>query len=161
MSNSTTENEAELWLDRTAGRYEPGEEITVRWRLADWRRAGVVSVEASLLWYTVGEGEEDFSVHHFERHRTGPSSDQSGLAPLESDPLEPSKDEPEQSFKVTLPLSPCSYDGQIVKICWTARLRGFFPKGKQRVVEEPFWLSCIDNEASLTTTDGSPEEVVV
>lgn len=158
MSNSPIENEAQLWLDRNSQRYEPGEEITVRWRLADWREAGVVSVEASLLWYTVGEGEEDFAVHHFERHRLEPTSDQDELDPLESDPLEPLKEEPEQSFKATLPLSPCSYDGQIVKICWTARLRGFFPKGKQRVVEEPFWLSCDLNETTASPKD-SPSEV--
>ncbi len=158
MTNPVTENDAQLWLDRATRRYKPGETLTARWRLAGWRQAGAVSIEASLLWYTTGEGEEDFSVHHFERHRLEPARNNDDLNPLESDPVEPALQDSEESFTVALPLSPCSYDGQIVKVCWAVRLRGFFPNGKQRIVEEPFWLSCGDAETLASKAD-SPEEV--
>ena len=86
--------------------------------------AGLTSVELSILWLTTGVGEEDLSVHHYQRHETPGDASQQVV-----------------QFDSSLPLSPLSYDGQIVKVCWVVRLRGFFPKGRQRVVEAPFWLT--------------------
>lgn len=126
MREPTPDNEAELWLDRGAKRYAPGETLTGGFRLAEWREAGLQAVELSILWYTAGQGEEDFHVHHFVRRREAA--------------LPARIDETPHQFKTVLPASPLSYDGQIVKVCWTARLRGFFESARQRTVEAPFWL---------------------
>lgn len=120
-------DDAEVWLDRGAKRYCPRETLTGGYRLTPWRESGLVAVELSVLWYTAGQGEEDFFVHHFERHRQANLPQRSDEAP--------------NLFKTVLPVSPLSYDGQIVKVCWAVRLRGHFVGGRQRVVEAPFWLT--------------------
>ena len=38
-------------------------------------------------------------------------------------------------FTTTLPPSPLSYDGQIVKVCWCVRLRLFLPQGQESLAE--------------------------
>lgn len=126
MSEQHNEGEAELWVDHGERRYAPSQSLTGGFRLAGWREAGVTAVELSVLWYTAGQGEEDLFVHHFERKREAA--------------LPARLDEAPNRFECVLPGSPLSYNGQIVKVCWAARLRGFFPNGKQRVVEAPFWL---------------------
>lgn len=126
MSEQPADGGAELWVDQGQRRYAPGETLTGGYRLAGWREAGVVAIELSVLWYTAGQGEEDLFVHHFERKREANLPARSDEAP--------------HRFECVLPASPLSYDGQIVKVCWAARLRGFFASGKQRVVEAPFGL---------------------
>lgn len=128
MTEQPIEEEgAQLWVDRGPRRYAPGELLTGGYRLTEWRDSELTSVELSVLWYTAGQGEEDFFVHHFERRK---------------EPTLPVRhDETPYQFETVLPSSPLSYDGQIVKVCWAARLRGFFRGGRQRVVEAPFWLS--------------------
>lgn len=127
MNESELSGGAELWVDRGARRYAPGETVTGGYRLGNWRNEGLVAVEFSVLWYTAGQGEEDFFVCHFERRR---------------EPTVPAlADEAPHVFAADLPASPLSYDGQIVKVCWAARLRGFFRGARQRVVETPFWLA--------------------
>ncbi len=117
--------DVELWIDRGACVFAPNDIITGQYNLAKWLDHDLEAVELSLLWYTSGQGEEDFCVHFYDRF------DKEGL-PLPTNPI--------GRFAITLPASPPSYDGQIVKVCWTVRLRGFFQKGRQRVVEAPFTL---------------------
>lgn len=132
MSEPQNREGAEIWLERAARRYAPGEQLTGNYRLAAWREAGLTAVELSVLWYTTGQGEEDFFVCHFERKKQAA--------------LPARTDETPHQFEMTLPASPLSHNGQIVKVCWAVRLRGFFPKGKQRVLEEAFWLSLPSSE---------------
>lgn len=124
---SPSETDAELWIDRGTRRYAPGETVTGGYRLSRWRDEGLLTVEFSILWYTAGQGEEDFHVHHFLRRKEAA--------------LPARTDEAPHAFATELPESPLSYDGQIVKVCWAARLRGFFESGRQRTVEAPFWLA--------------------
>lgn len=131
MTETVPDQEAEIWLDRGARRYRPGETLNGSFRLAEWRGAGLQAVELSVLWYTSGQGEEDFHVHHFLRRREAA--------------LPPRADEKPHHFKTVLPACPLSYDGQIVKVCWEARLRGFFEAGRQRTVAAPFLLSLAED----------------
>ncbi|TWT40237.1 hypothetical protein [Botrimarina hoheduenensis] len=126
MTDPTLDEPPELWLDRGGRRYAPGEILTGRYRLGGWREAGLQHLELAVLWYTTGQGEEDLAVHDFLRRREAT--------------LPRRADESPDMFSTTLPGSPWSYDGQLLKVCWAVRLRGFFAGGKQRVVEEPFWL---------------------
>ncbi|TWT98015.1 hypothetical protein Pla108_21700 [Botrimarina colliarenosi] len=127
MSETTELQAAELWVDRGARRYAPGELLTGGYRLAGWRDIELTAIELSVLWYTAGQGEEDFFVHHFERRREAT--------------LPVRRHETPHQFETFLPASPLSHDGQIVKVCWAVRLRGFFRGGRQRVIEAPFWLA--------------------
>ncbi len=142
MNEPVVEDEgAQLWVDRGARRYAPGELLTGGYRLADWRDDDLTAIEFSVLWYTAGQGEEDFFVHHFDRQKAAV--------------LPKRHDETPYRFEVVMPASPLSYDGQIVKVCWAARLRAFFRSGKQRVIETPFWLSLpSDKPPAVETSNG-------
>lgn len=107
----------EMQFDRADRRYEPGDEVRVRYEVGGLGGDTLRAVEHSVLWYTEGKGEEDLWVHFFER-ATAP--DVSG------------------SFAMTLPLSPLSYEGVIVKIRWCARVRIFFHGGRDFVSEHVF-----------------------
>ncbi len=67
----------------------------------------VRAVELSVLWHTEGKGDEDMSVHLFER--------------VESDEDQILDFRQPRRFSTVLPGSPLSYDGLIVKIRWCVR----------------------------------------
>ena len=52
-------------------------------------------------------------------------------------------------FKTTLPASPLSYDGEIVKIRWCVRVRAFLRRGKEVFFEQPFQLGDIPAPAAI------------
>ncbi len=129
--------EAELWFDRGSRRYLPGDLMEGQYDLANWKSVDLQAVELSLLWYTAGQGEEDFCVHHFERHER----------------IDWKKHADNCRFVSILPASPFSYDGKIVKVCWAARLKGFFKRARPRVVEAPFWLVATEEPIESATRD--------
>ena len=142
MSEPYDDHGAEVWLDRAARRYAPGELLSGSYRLTGWRDEGLRTVELSVLWYTAGQGEEDFFVSYFDRRKEAN--------------LPARSDETPHRFETPLPASPLSHDGRIVKVCWAVRLRGFFGAGKQRVVETPFWLSHpSSSDERPTVTEGA------
>jgi hypothetical protein len=117
-----------IQLDRRDGRYPPGDTVHAQIALGDPEEtsAAVEALECSVLWYTVGKGEEDLAVHHFER--------------LESDRLNSQACEPPMTIQCALPASPLSYDGVIVKVCWCVRARAFLQGGQEVVEDAPFRL---------------------
>jgi hypothetical protein len=123
-----------LTLDGDRRRFQPGEILSGRYGLGSLRSAEVRATELSVLWFTVGKGDEDLAVHFFER-TTPHSADPVDLRQL-------------RQFKTRLPNSPLSYDGIILKIRWCVRLRVFPFRGKEHVLEEFFQLGAIP-EAQL------------
>lgn len=107
----------EVQFDRADRRYGPGEGLRVRYDVGGLEGDALRAVEHSVLWYTEGKGEEDLCVHFFER-ATKPGGT--------------------GSFAMTLPRSPLSYEGVIVKIRWCVRVRIFFHGGKDFVSEHVF-----------------------
>ncbi len=96
--------------------YRPGDNLRGEYQIDAVDSDQIQAVEASVLWYTEGKGDEDFGVHFFERrtpHET-PETDLRTLRP----------------FEVALPNSPLSYSGKIVQIRWCARVRLFLRNGK-------------------------------
>jgi hypothetical protein len=83
-------------------------------------------MELSVLWYTEGKGDEDLAVHFFDRR----SNSDGEMVDLRKP----------QRFATTLPSSPLSYEGVILKICWCVRVRLFPERGKELVAEVPFQL---------------------
>ncbi len=86
----------------------------------------VQGLEASVMWYTEGKGEEDLNVHYFQRWN------ETQLKQLDLTNAVP--------LRCQLPYSPLSYEGTLVRIRWCVRLRLFYSAGREIVVQMPFQL---------------------
>lgn len=115
-----------LQLDSTAGQYRPGQRLSGHFIAEGAMSWPVRSAELSVLWYTAGQGDEDFALHDFQRFVDEPGRPLDLRLP--------------HRFATTLPPSPLSYDGRIVKVCWCARLRVFPQQGPEVVQEAAFRL---------------------
>ena len=120
--------------------YYPGETLAGSYYLNEIRRDSIDTLEFSTLWRTEGKGNEDFGVHAFWR-----LSSQNGDW---IDPLQPGR------FSVVLPQSPLSYNGVIVKIRWSVRLRVFLSNGSQLLEETPFYLGDLPDMRTLKLFTG-------
>ena len=106
--------------------FQPGDELEYEFQIDAVPEGEVQSLEASVLWYTEGKGDEDLGVHDF--HRMVPADVEDGdLREL-------------HRINVVLPNSPLSYDGIIVKVHWCVRVRAFLRRGKEVFFEHPFQL---------------------
>jgi hypothetical protein len=113
-------------LDGNGRAYQPGDTLSGQYHVEAAAADEVRAIEASVLWFTEGKGDEDLAVHEFWR-QDAESADC-------VDPQRP------QRFSTTLPRSPLSYDGQIVKIRWCMRVRAFLQRGKEVVGQQVFRL---------------------
>ena len=115
-----------VMLDNNRQDYRPGELLVGEYRIDALDLAEVKAVELSVLWYTEGKGDEDLAVHYFER-LTADNPAEAGLHDL-------------HRFQTSLPNSPLSYEGVLVKIRWCVRVRVFARGGKTFVAERRFQL---------------------
>jgi hypothetical protein len=106
--------------------YRPGEALAGEYLLGSVTPGVVKAIELSVLWYSEGKGDEDLAVHEFWRW----SVEDGNL-------LDPGR--PEQ-FSTTLPASPLSYDGAIMRLRWCVRVRAFLRRGKDVVGQKVFQL---------------------
>ena len=120
------EPEIIIRLDENGRIYLPGATLSGEYRIEGVEALSLQAVEVSVLWYSEGKGDEDMAVHEF--WRKGADSGQLG------DPRRPDR------FSTTLPQSPLSYDGQIVKIRWCVRVRVIFKRGRDLVAQSVFRL---------------------
>ena len=125
--------------------YEPNDELIVEYRLDSTAHIEAKAMEASVVWYTIGKGDEDFGVHHFVRH----AADEGSLL----DCRKP------QRLRTILPRSPLSYDGAIVKIRWCVRVRLFPTRGREMIMEVPFRLGHIPAVHVEEVKPLSPDDV--
>jgi hypothetical protein len=124
-------------LDEGDRGYWPGETLAGEYRLESLASDDVKAIELSVLWYTEGKGDEDLAVHEFQRV----SRDDGNWI----ETRRPAR------FSTTLPNSPLSYDGAIVRIRWCVRVRVFPRQGKEIMGELPFVLGDVQPaEASET-----------
>jgi hypothetical protein len=131
-----------LTLDEPHGHYQPGQRLTGRFMVDGTKPWAVRAAELSVLWYTAGQGEEDFSVHYFDR--------------LVDEPGRPLDLRVPRRFSTVLPPSPLSYEGRIVKLCWCVRLRLTLMQGNESLTEAPFRLGSVP--AAGDVADLSPDE---
>jgi hypothetical protein len=106
--------------------HRPGETLCGEYWVEPLPAGQIKAIEASVLWHTEGKGDEDMAVHDFWRRNAG-----------DDQPIDPSQPE---RFSTTLPNSPLSYEGQIVKVRWYVRVRVFPVQGKELVCEKRFQL---------------------
>jgi hypothetical protein len=137
LENGHRMNEEPLVIIRIDGEghvHRPGETLSGEYWIELLKPCQVAAIEVSVMWHTEGKGEEDMAVHDFWR--------QDAAADLPLDPARP------KTFRTTLPNSPLSYDGQIVKLLWCVRVRAFLHRGKEIVGEKEFRLGNIPRPAA-------------
>ncbi len=112
--------------------YEPNEVLEFEYRLGRWASEKVSAIETSVVWYTEGKGTEDLGVHFFERisGQTTQSRDWQ-LA---------------QRVEAMLPMAPLSYEGRLLKIRWSIRVRAYLRDGTELIAQQPFYLGSITRE---------------
>jgi hypothetical protein len=118
--------------------FRPGDVIAgrARWQLGE----APEEAELRLFWYTEGKGDEDLSVHYFER-RTPTDADDGDLRPL-------------RRFRTRLPNSPLSYRGAILNVCWCVRVRVFLQRGKDVSADHHFQLGSVPAAAARSARPG-------
>jgi hypothetical protein len=113
-------------LDGDGSEYQPGETLSGQYWI-DARDAGQVkAVEVSVLWHSEGKGDQDMAVCELWRR--------------DADDAHPVDFSQPERFRTTLPKSPLSYEGQMIKLHWCVRVRAFPYRGKEVVGERQFQL---------------------
>lgn len=125
-----------LVLAHHAPIYHPGEELVAEFRIEGIAGTDVRAVELSVLWHTEGKGDEDMSVHYFER--------------IEPEDGEAIDFRHPRRFATVLPESPLSYHGMILRICWCVRARVFLGRGREMSLDVPFQLGEVPQPAQVT-----------
>jgi hypothetical protein len=112
-------------------RYQPGDVVIAEYWVEAPSSMPISAVESSVIWTTSGKGEEDVGVHFFE------SLPKLTLSPEQLRRL--------HRISTVLPQSPLSYDGTIVQVRWSVRLR-VFADGRQFSEDLPFRLGRTSRE---------------
>jgi hypothetical protein len=112
--------------------YMPGDSLEFEYRVANVDRGSIVAVECSVCWITEGKGTEDLGVHFFQR--------------LAGDSLAAIDWSIAQKISCPLPVSPLSYEGQLLKISWCVRARFFLNDGTELMAQQPFYLGTVTRE---------------
>lgn len=139
-------SEPELQLDRTPAFYEPGDAVRAELLLPGSIAGSLRSIELSLVWFTVGKGDEDLYVSQFQRHQISPAKGKPGVSPW--------------LLEANLPASPLSYNGRAVKVCWAVRARLFDKSGKVSLIEQPLRLGevaqapVVESDQQVSGTSG-------
>ncbi len=138
------EPEITIRLDENGRVYWPGTTLSGEYRIDAVEGQDLQAVEVSVLWYSEGKGDEDMAVHEFWRKDA-----ESGEL---GDPRRPDR------FSTTLPQSPLSYDGQIVKIRWCVRVRVIFKRGRDLVAQKLFRMGNVP-PAKNTNNENPKSEI--
>ena len=125
-------------IDNPKPLYTPGDMLAGWYRLTGDELPELQKLEVSVQWHTEGKGEENLGVHFFEK------------ASLEQDPDAGSV----RRFSTRLPQSPLSFEGLIVKILWSVRVRAQVRGGKELLGVARFRLGDVP-AANEATSQGS------
>ena len=119
-----------IQIQREPPHFSPGETIVCDYQIDAVPKEDLLSVEASILWYTEGKGDEDMGVHFFERRLP---------ADVEENDLRAWR-----RFETSLPNSPLSYEGDLICVHWCVRVRAFLRHGRQYHNDLKFMLGNVD-----------------
>jgi hypothetical protein len=139
-----TEPLISICLEGQKKHYQPGDELACEYQIDAVEASDLQAVEASVLWYTEGKGDEDLSVHYFER-RTPADVEDGDLRPM-------------RRFRTRLPNSPLSYRGAILNVCWCVRVRIFLQRGKDIWADHQFQLGSVPAAAARSLKTLAPNE---
>lgn len=125
--------------------FQPRSTLACEYQLDAIDPTDITAVEASVLWYTEGKGDEDLSVHCFQR-RTPTDVLDGDLRSL-------------HRLECQLPATPLSYSGFLFKIRWCVRVRVFLRGGRDVYVDEIFQLGDVPPVAPPPASDEQKAEV--
>ena len=111
--------------------HRPGETLAGEYWIESLDAVQVKAIEFSVMWHTEGKGDEDMAVAEFRRRDAEDGRMYDIARPVH--------------FSMTLPNSPLSYDGRIVKVRWCVRVRVFLHRGKDVVGEKEFRLGDVQH----------------
>jgi hypothetical protein len=134
------------WL-RPGRTYQPREKLAFAYQIDAIDPAEIAAVETSVLWYTEGKGDEDLSVHFFDRRVPSDAVD-GDLRPL-------------RHLECQLPASPLSYHGFLFKIHWCVRVRVFLKGGRDFNADELFQLGNIPAVTPPPEATAEPKQEAV
>ena len=115
-----------IFLDSKDYIYHPGDCLTGYYRILDVETDQINSVEMSVLWHTEGKGDEDMSIIDFH-----------SLSRQREDWINPHT---LGKIETKLPLTPLSYEGEIIKIRWLVRVRMTLVSGEEIIAERGFFV---------------------
>ena len=115
--------EIKIRLDHPGNQFSPGEVLVCEYEVNISDHNTATAVESSVLWTTTGKGEEDFGVHFFERRPKSMLNARNLSRP--------------HRISTVLPQSPLSYDGELIQIRWSVRLRVFV--GREQFTSEYYF----------------------
>lgn len=113
----------DIVIDEDKPVFAPGDQLSGSVALDADLASEISALETSIIWRTEGKGDEDFGVWFFDRF--APHKSATGIR---------------RRFAATLPPSPLSYEGYLVKIRWCVRVRAFRNQGRPLQVERPIVL---------------------
>jgi hypothetical protein len=119
--------EPDVRIELSGEAFRPGGELSGVFVIPGGPPDDTESVELSVLWHTSGKGTEDLGVT-FYRGWTAADGSLAGMP----NPA---------TFSTRLPPTPWSYDGELVKIHWVARVRVRYGKAGEVVRETAFTLA--------------------
>lgn len=122
--------------------FAAGDELEAEYQIDAVPADEIQAVEAAVMWYAEGKGDEDLGVHYFER-RTSADAEDGDLRLL-------------RRFKITLPQSPLSYQGALMTIRWVVRVRLFLKKGREYVGEQPFTIGSVPVATAIVPPEPEP-----
>ncbi len=136
MSETAKDPRIIITLDGHGNRqYFPGETLAGSYRFDIAVANEIQAVEISVVWHTEGKGSEDLGVHAFWRL----SVDKGDWI----DPRRPGR------FSTVLPRSPLSYQGALIKIHWSVRVRLYLADNREAVENLPFRLGAVPDIRTL------------
>ena len=112
----------EILIQTDRGLVKPGEVVRGGFRILTEAPMPVERIELSVVWSTSGRGDTDEEVLHHETLAQGETVTADRAFP----------------FQVQLPDQPWSYNGQLIKIGWSVRVRVYPVHGKPWGGAEPF-----------------------
>ena len=157
-----------IQFERQPHDFAPRETVTGTFRTVDVAPEDISRFEFSVLWFTEGKGDEDLGVHFFkslekldevkdakdaeeiedaedaekiQNAEEEPDAEQDSEAAGSSNQVYLLSSEPEgltYFFSVSLPSSPLTWHGKILKIFWCVRVRLFLKNGRDVMSERVF-----------------------
>ena len=132
----TTQPTITISLDgRGSRQYYPGDTLAGSYFFESFGIDEIEALEISVMWFTEGKGSEDMGVHAFWRYSTANGN--------WIDPRRTGR------FSTSLPKSPLSYPGVLVKIQWCVRVRAFLTDNRQITEETLFRLGIVPDVRTL------------
>ena len=129
--NPSSQPGIELRIIANHLQFDPGESLVCEYEIDDQLFETVQTVETSVLWISEGKGDEDIGVHFFVRRTRAQLNDDRMSA---------------YRFETRLPVSPLSYDGEILKIRWCVRVKLFCEQARIVTVEKEVRLGRVGIE---------------